>query len=58
MENLYNVADRAGEKVLRHVQKEGLAFIPCFPLGHGDLVGGAGRLADVAAAQMKPWRPA
>ena len=52
------MADRAGEKVLRHDEEEGLAFIPCFPLGHGDLVGADGRLAEVAAAQMKPWRPA
>jgi pyridoxine 4-dehydrogenase len=49
VENLYNVADRAGEKVLRHVEEEGLAFIPWFPLGHGDLVGADGRLAEVAA---------
>lgn len=49
VENLYNVADRAGEKVLRHVEKEAIAFISWFPLGHGDLVGSDGRLAEVAA---------
>ncbi|GAA0358349.1 aldo/keto reductase [Actinoallomurus spadix] len=49
VENLYNVADRAGEKVLRHVEEEGIAFIPWFPLGHGDLVGSGSRLAEVAA---------
>lgn len=48
VENLYNIADRAGEPALRHAEKLGIAFIPWFPLGHGDLVGPDGILNKVA----------
>lgn len=48
VENLYNIADRAGEGVLRNVEAEGLTFLPWFPLGHGDLVGPGGVLAAAA----------
>ena len=48
VENLYNVADRSGEKTLRHVEEVGIGFVPWFPLGHGDLVVAGGRLAEVA----------
>ncbi|WP_437299183.1 aldo/keto reductase [Sorangium sp. So ce426] len=37
VENLYNVADRSGEKALRYAEQHGMAFIPWFPMGHGDL---------------------
>jgi aryl-alcohol dehydrogenase-like predicted oxidoreductase len=49
VENLYNVADRASEKALRYAENEGIAFIPWFPLGHGDLLKPDGPLATVAA---------
>ena len=48
VENLYNVADRAGEAALRHVEKLGLAFLPWFPLGHGELVGPESPLRSIA----------
>ncbi|MFR0357564.1 aldo/keto reductase [Streptomyces sediminimaris] len=48
VENLYNIADRAGEDVLDHAERHGIAFIPWFPLGHGDLVGPDGVLTAVA----------
>jgi aryl-alcohol dehydrogenase-like predicted oxidoreductase len=48
VENLYNIADRSGEAVLRHAQDKGIAFIPWFPLGHGDLVGPTGVLSRIA----------
>ncbi|WP_437930061.1 aldo/keto reductase [Sorangium sp. So ce291] len=37
VENLYNVADRTGEKALRYAEEHGIAFVPWFPMGHGDL---------------------
>jgi aryl-alcohol dehydrogenase-like predicted oxidoreductase len=37
VENLYNIADRGSEDVLRYAEDHGIVFIPWFPLGHGDL---------------------
>jgi aryl-alcohol dehydrogenase-like predicted oxidoreductase len=48
VENLYNIADRAGEQVLTHVRGEGMAFIPWFPLGHGGLLDPDGVLSRAA----------
>ncbi|GGV55291.1 aldo/keto reductase [Streptomyces spectabilis] len=48
VENLYNIADRAGEAVLRYAEQQRMAFIPWFPLGHGDLVGPTGILTKAA----------
>ncbi|WP_307848400.1 aldo/keto reductase [Streptomyces sp. RK31] len=48
VENLYNIADRTGEDVLLHTETHGIAFIPWFPLGHGDLVGPGGVLTRAA----------
>lgn len=49
IENLFNIADRSDEKTLRHAEKQGVAFVPWFPLGHGDLVGPTSPLTPVAA---------
>ncbi len=49
VENLFNIADRAGEEALRYSEKHGVAFIPWFPLGHGGLVGADSPLASIAA---------
>jgi aryl-alcohol dehydrogenase-like predicted oxidoreductase/ketosteroid isomerase-like protein len=48
VENLYNVADRAGEAVLQYCEKHGIAFIPWFPLGHGELTAKGGPLEEPA----------
>jgi aryl-alcohol dehydrogenase-like predicted oxidoreductase len=48
VENLYNVADQSGDEALRYAEEEGLAFIPWFPMGHGDLTGPASPLAELA----------
>ncbi|MDC0742658.1 aldo/keto reductase [Polyangium mundeleinium] len=48
VENLYNVADRAGEPVLRYCEERGIAFIPWFPMGHGALAGPGSILAGFA----------
>jgi pyridoxine 4-dehydrogenase len=48
VENLYNVADESGDEALRYAEAEGLAFIPWFPMGHGDLTGPDSPLTEVA----------
>lgn len=48
VENLYNVADRSGEKALRYAEEHGIAFIPWFPMGHGDLAKPGSVLAGFA----------
>ena len=37
VQNRYNLADRASEAVLNYCEKEGIGFIPWFPLAAGDL---------------------
>ena len=49
VENLYNVADQTSDDVLRYAEDHDIAFIPWFPLGHGDLTGPASPLAALAA---------
>jgi pyridoxine 4-dehydrogenase len=48
VENLYNVADRASEPVLRYCERHGIAFIPWFPMGHGALAGPDSPLSEFA----------
>lgn len=48
IEGLYNVADRTDQDVLDHAEKTGVAFIPFFPLGHGELVAPHGPLAAIS----------
>jgi pyridoxine 4-dehydrogenase len=49
VQNRYNLVDRHSEGVLEACEREGIPFIPWFPLGFGDLTRGGGRLADLAA---------
>jgi pyridoxine 4-dehydrogenase len=49
VQNRYNLIDRADEIVLEECEREGIAFIPWFPLATGELAAGAGPLADIAA---------
>jgi pyridoxine 4-dehydrogenase len=51
VQNRYNLVDRYSEGVLEACEQEGLAFLPWFPLGFGDLTRGGGRLADLAASR-------
>jgi aryl-alcohol dehydrogenase-like predicted oxidoreductase len=37
VQNLYNLADRSSEDVLEHCEREGIAFIPWFPVAAGAL---------------------
>ncbi len=49
VQNLYNLGDRSSEDVLEHCEREGIGFIPWYPLGSGDLVARRGPLAEVAS---------
>ncbi|MTD58356.1 aldo/keto reductase [Amycolatopsis pithecellobii] len=49
IESLYNIADRDSDPMVDLAQERGIAFIPWFPLGHGDLVGPTGALQEAAA---------
>ena len=48
VQNRYNVADREWEGVLDHCDKEGIGFIPWYPLAVGELADAGGPLADAA----------
>ena len=49
VQNRYNLTDRAAENVLEECEREGIAFIPWFPLATGKLATGAGPIVDIAA---------
>lgn len=51
VQNRYSVADRHSERVLDACERDGIAFLPWFPLGLGRLAESDGRLAEVAAAK-------
>jgi aryl-alcohol dehydrogenase-like predicted oxidoreductase len=48
VQNRYNLGDRASDGVLDLCTRDGLAFLPWYPLGAGALAGGANRLAAIA----------
>lgn len=48
VQNLYNLADRSAEPVLRHCEAHGLGFVPWFPLAMGELARPGGALATIA----------
>ncbi len=48
VQNRYSLADRAWEPVVDHCQREGIAFLPWFPLGAGGLAEAGGALVEVA----------
>jgi aryl-alcohol dehydrogenase-like predicted oxidoreductase len=48
VQNLYNLADRRAEDLLDHAEREGIAFIPWFPLATGKLAEGTGPLREIA----------
>ncbi|HXV02394.1 MAG TPA: aldo/keto reductase [Gaiellaceae bacterium] len=51
VQNRYNLGDRHSEGVLDAIERDGLAFLPWFPLGAGELATSTGRLAEVAASR-------
>jgi aryl-alcohol dehydrogenase-like predicted oxidoreductase len=48
VQNLYNLVSRQSESVLDYCEKQGIGFIPWFPLGAGSLAEPGGLLASVA----------
>jgi aryl-alcohol dehydrogenase-like predicted oxidoreductase len=48
VQNRYNLADRADEAVLDYCQKQGIGFIPWFPLAAGDLAKPGGPVDAIA----------
>ncbi len=50
VQNRYNLADRADEKVLAYCETQGIGFIPWFPLAAGDLLKPGGPLDAISKA--------
>ena len=48
VQNLYNLGNRSSEDVLAHCEKEGIAFIPWFPVAAGELARPGGALDALA----------
>lgn len=48
VQNLYNLGDRQSEAVLEHCEKEGIGFIPWYPLNAGKLAQPGGPLDAIA----------
>ena len=48
VQNLYNLAERRSEDVLEHCEREGIGFMPWFPLATGQRAVGLRELADAA----------
>lgn len=50
VQNRYNLTDRADEEVLEYCNREGIGFIPWFPLAAGDLAKPGGMVDSIAKA--------
>ena len=50
VQNLYNLGDRKAEPVVDHCEREGIGFIPWFPIASGKLLEPGGPLSEVAKA--------
>jgi pyridoxine 4-dehydrogenase len=48
VQNLYNLANRNADDVIDYCEREGIAFIPWFPLASGKLAGPGGPVDEVA----------
>lgn len=51
VQNRYNIADRASDDVLAACERDGLGFLPWFPLATGDLAEPGGVLDEIARAR-------
>ncbi len=49
VQNLYNLTVRQSQELLDHCDREGIAFIPWFPIAAAELAEGSGALAEVSA---------
>jgi aryl-alcohol dehydrogenase-like predicted oxidoreductase len=50
VQNLYNLANRQSEDVLRYCEQQGIGFIPWFPLAAGELAKPGGVVDEIAKA--------
>jgi aryl-alcohol dehydrogenase-like predicted oxidoreductase len=50
VQNRYNLADRAAEEVLKVCARDGLGFLPWYPVGAGDLTRPGGAVDRIAQA--------
>lgn len=50
VQNLYNLSDRSAEPVLDYCEREGIGFIPWFPMATGRLARPGGPLQRIADA--------
>jgi pyridoxine 4-dehydrogenase len=50
VQNRYNLVDRGSEELLDHCEREGIGFMPWFPIASGDLAAPGGRLDAVVKA--------
>jgi aryl-alcohol dehydrogenase-like predicted oxidoreductase len=48
VQNQYNIVDRKHEDVLEYCEKQGIAFIPWFPVAAGKLAQPGGKLDEIA----------
>ena len=48
VQNLYNLGNRQSEEVLQYCEREGIGFIPWFPVAAGDLAKPGGILDEIA----------
>ncbi len=48
VQNLYNVSNRQSEDVVDHCEREGIAFIPWYPVASGELARPGGVLDEIA----------
>jgi aryl-alcohol dehydrogenase-like predicted oxidoreductase len=48
VQNMYNLGDRQSEQALEYCEREGIGFIPWFPVASGDLAKPGGLLDDLA----------
>jgi pyridoxine 4-dehydrogenase len=51
VQNLFNLSDRRAEPVLDYCEREGIGFIPWFPMATGRLAGPGGPLQRIADEQ-------
>ncbi len=50
VQNRFNLADRGSQDVIEHCERNGIGFIPWFPLAAGELARPGGPVAEIAAA--------
>jgi len=49
VQNLYNLANRQSDEVLEYAEREGIGFIPWFPIASGELANAGGPVDRIAA---------